>query len=312
MTAPLLKALRVSATLVLACVAGLLVMALWRLYMLEPWTRDGKVRAEVVDVAPEVAGTVTAVPVEDNHFVHKGEVLFEIDPVRFRLAAAQAEAEVEQRRQDFNLKQGEAQRRARMADVVSTDEVDRYKGTAKMAKAALDTAEAALEVAKLNLERATLRSPVNGYVSNLRLRVGDYVTAGSSHVAVIDADSFWVAGYFEETKLERIHVGDRARMTLMGFREPLEGHVESIGRGIADANDRPNDRGLPDVNPVFTWVRLAQRIPVRLQIDRLPERTLLAAGMTCTVAIGPEAAASGGYASRLLALLGDLLPMGGP
>jgi len=294
--------LRVLFTLALVAVAALLAMGLWRQYMLAPWTRDGRVRAEVVDVAPEVAGTVVAVGIADNQLVHQGDLLFQIDPQRFRLAVEQAQAEVEQRRQDLALKHADAQRRAGMAGVVSAEEIARFNSSANSSAAALQAAEVALEVAKLNLERSVLHSPVTGYVTNLRLRVGDYVAAGAPRVAVIDAQSFWVAGYFEETKLSRIHVGDQAKVTLMGFTQPLAAHVESLGRGIADANDRPDARGLPDVNPVFTWVRLAQRIPVKLHIDHLPDGVSLAAGMTCTVAVGDEADIAGDYRTRLTSL----------
>jgi RND family efflux transporter MFP subunit len=285
-----------------------LTITLWRQYMLAPWTRDGRVRAEVVDVAPEIAGTVVAVAVSDNQFVRKGDLLFQIDPSRYRFAAARAEADVEQRRQDLKLKLGEASRRSGMAGIVSSEDIDRHRGVSDEALAALHAAEAALNLARLDLERTTLRAPANGYVTNLRLRAGDYVSPGATRVAVIDSDSFWIAGYFEETKLSRIHVGDAAKIKLMGFKAPLDGHVESIGRGIADANDRADIRGLPDVNPIFTWVRLAQRIPIRFHIDHIPEHTLLAAGMTCSISVGSEAAESdAGYLPHVSALLRETL-----
>lgn len=300
------KIFRVLITAVLAAVAGIMAVVLWRHYMLEPWTRDGRVRAEVVNVAPEISGTVMAVAVVDNQLVRQGDVLFQIDPTRFRLAVAQAQAEVDQRRQDLDLKLADAKRRLGMTGVVSSEEIDRFRSAAGVAKANLEAADVSLDIAKLNLERATLRAPASGYVTNLRLRAGDYATAGVARVAVIDQDSFWVVGYFEETKLERIHVGDGARMALMGYPEPLTGYVESIGRGIADANDRPNDRGLPDVNPVFTWVRLAQRIPVKVRIDHLPDGVTLAAGLTCSVSLGPDGA-DASYGERIKGLLQETL-----
>lgn len=300
------KIFRVLITVVLATVAGLMAVVLWRHYMLEPWTRDGRVRAEVVTVAPEVSGTVMAVSVVDNQRVQQGDVLFQIDPTRFRLAVAQAQAEVDQRRQDLDLKLADAKRRSGMTGVVSSEEIDRFRSAAGVAKANLEAADVSLNIAKLNLERTILRAPASGYVTNLRLRAGDYATAGVARVAVIDQDSFWVVGYFEETKLERIHVGEEAKIVLMGYREPLTGHVESIGRGIADANDRPNDRGLPDVNPVFTWVRLAQRIPVKLHIDHLPDGITLAAGLTCSVSLGDDAG-DARYGNQIKGLLQETL-----
>ena len=144
---------------------------------------------------------------------------------------------------------------------------------------------AALDLAKLNLARSTVRAPVDGYVTNLRLRPGDYATAGVTKVAVLDAASFWITGYFEETKIRQIRVGDQAHIMLMGFDQPVTGHVESLGRGIQNSNDAPGHLGLPNVAATFSWVRLAQRIPVRIKIDRAPSGVELAAGMTATVEI---------------------------
>jgi multidrug resistance efflux pump len=285
----LIKTARVALTLAMVAVAALLVMALWQRYMLAPWTRDGRVRAEVVTVAPEVPGTVVAVPVTDNQLVHKGDVLFQIDPVRFKLAVAQAQANVDGAKEQLQLRQSDAKRRQGLTGIVSAEEQERTQSTATVAVAQLEAAQAALDVAKLNLDRSVLRSPVNGYVTNLRLRVGDYASAGQATVAVIDSDSFWISGYFEETKLKDIHQGDVARVKLMGYPDTLTGHVETITRGINDRNASPDRQGLPDVNPVFTWVRLAQRIPVRIAIDKVPDSVTLAAGMTCTIAVGPEA-----------------------
>ena len=145
---------------------------------------------------------------------------------------------------------------------------------------------AALDVARLNLERSVVRAPIDGYVTNLRLRPGDYAEAGNTKVAVVDSSSFWVTGYFEETKLAGIAPGMKARIRLMGFEQPIEGHVVSIGRGVTDTNEKADQRGLPAVNPVFTWIRLAQRIPVRVQIDKVPHGISLSAGMSCSIAIG--------------------------
>lgn len=286
----LLRALfRVTLTLVVVAVALVLGASLWRTYMVAPWTRDGRVRAYVVDIAPEVSGTVVAVPVRDNQFVHKGDPLFIIDPSRFRLAIAEAAARLSSAHEDLRLRQSDASRRAGLAGIVSAEERERFNSTASTAQAAVDAAQVQLDTAKLNLARATLYAPVNGIVTNLLLRVGDYVTTGQARVALIDSDSFWVYGYFEETKLGGIHVGDPARIKLMGYQALLGGHVESIARGINDQNGSPDRSGLQDVNPVFTWVRLAQRIPVRIHLDSIPAGIILAAGMTCSVAVGSEA-----------------------
>jgi len=279
----LLKLTRVLLTLAMLIVAALLVGALWQRYMLSPWTRDGRVRAEVVDIAPEVSGTIVEVPVTDNQLVHRGDVLFTIDPARFKLAIASAQASVDSAKQQLQLSESDARRRQGLTGVVSAEEQERTRSTATVASAQLEAAQAALDLAKLNLDRSVLRSPVNGYVTNLRLRVGDYANAGQAKVAVIDADSFWISGYFEETKLAQMHPGDPARIKLMGYTPILTGHIDTIARGINDRNSSPDGLGLQDVNPVFTWVRLAQRIPVRIHIDQVPDGVILAAGTTCSI-----------------------------
>lgn len=292
----IIRVLVTMAVVVAAIVGG---DVLWHSYMTAPWTRDGRVRVYVVDVAPEVAGTVVSVPVRDNQYVHKGDPLFVIDPTRFQLAIRQAQANLDSAQEDLRLRMSDAKRREGLTGIVSAEERERFNSTAATAQAAVEGARAALDTAKLNLQRATLYSPVNGYVTNLQLRVGDYVTAGGARLAVIDADSYWIYGYFEETKLARVHVGDPARITLMGYEPMLTGHVESIARGINEQNASPDRQGLQDVNPVFTWVRLAQRIPVRIHIDSIPAGITLAAGMTCSVAVGSEIRDRGRLASWL-------------
>ena len=270
--------IRVAVTLVVVALAVVLGSALWRTYMTAPWTRDGRVRAYVVDVAPEVPGTVTEVSVRDNQPVRRGQKLFVIDPQRFRLAIAASQARLETAREDLRLRQSDAKRRQGLSGIVSAEERERFNSTAATAQAAVDAAQAELDTAALNLQRATLYAPVNGYVTNLSLRPGDYVTAGQPRIAVLDSDSFWIYGYFEETKLGGVHVGDPARIKLMGYDPLISGHVESITRGIQDQNGNTDRLGLQDVNPVFTWVRLAQRIPVHVHIDHVPDGLLLAAG----------------------------------
>ncbi|KXV61417.1 hypothetical protein AD947_00720 [Acetobacter tropicalis] len=292
---PFLRSLiRVVLTLAVVAVAVVMGFTLWDTYMVSPWTRDGRVRVYVVDVAPEVPGTVVRVPVVDNQFVHKGDPVFALDPVRFRLAINDAQARLDGAEEELKLKRNDAKRRMGLGGIVSAEEQDVFNSNVATQVAAVDAARAALDVAKLNLQRSVLYSPVNGYVTNLNLRVGDYVTAGSARLAVIDADSYWVNGYFEETKMWGVHVGDVARVKLMGYKQIIPGHVVSIARGINDQNGNPDRLGLQDVNPIFTWVRLAQRIPVRIHLDHVPDSVTLAAGMTCTVTVGPEGRAQRG------------------
>lgn len=292
---PLLRSLiRIVLTLVVVATAVVMGFTLWNTYMVSPWTRDGRVRVYVVDVAPEVPGTVVRVPVVDNQFVHKGDPLFVLDPVRFRLAINEAQARLDGAEEELKLKRNDAKRRMGLGGIVSAEEQDVFTSNVATQVAAVDAARAALDVAKLNLQRSVLYAPVNGYVTNLNLRVGDYVTAGAARMAVIDADSYWVNGYFEETKMWGVHVGDVARVKLMGYKQIIPGHVVSIAHGINDQNGASDRLGLQDVNPIFTWVRLAQRIPVRIHLDHVPDSVTLAAGMTCTVTVGAEGRAQRG------------------
>ncbi|HEX3574553.1 MAG TPA: HlyD family secretion protein [Rhodopila sp.] len=298
---------RVAITLSMVAIAGVLLVALWRTYMLAPWTRDGRVMAQVVDVAPEVAGTVVKVAVSDNQVLHKGDLLFAIDPVRFQLAISEAQARVDAAQQELKLRTSDARRRQGLTGVVSAEEQEQFANTAAVARATLAGAQAALDVAKLNLTRSELNAPANGYVTHLRLRVGDYANVGQPRVAIVDSDSFWVTGYFEETKLRRIHVGDPARIRLMAYDAPVLGHVESIGRGISDPNDQISSRGLPTVSPIFTWVRLAQRVPVRIVIDQIPPGIELVAGLTASISLGTDATPQQTPQGRLLTWLEDNL-----
>jgi multidrug resistance efflux pump len=270
-----------------AVVAGLLLAtALWRHYMISPWTRDARIRVETVTMAPEVAGNVTQLHVADNQPVSKGDILFVIDPRAYDIAVAQASAVLEGQRHATQLAQLKAQRRATLTELaISKEDKEQYDVSAKVADAAVDQAQAQLDMARLNLARTVVRSPVNGYVTNLRLREGDFVAAGQATLTIVDRDSFWLAGYFEETQLAAIHPGDKASAVLMGYPDHvLTGRVASVSRGIADQDAGAGGVTLPTVNPVFTWVRLAQRVPVRIELD--PSDIPLVAGMTATVAVG--------------------------
>ncbi|MBH3328931.1 HlyD family secretion protein [Pseudomonas oryzihabitans] len=272
-------------TLLVVCLALILGRLLWVHYMNDPWTRDGRVRAEVITIAPDVAGLVTEIAVRDNQWVNKGDLLLQIDPEHYEIAVHQAEASVAARKATLAMRQQNARRRADIDSlVVSRENREDASSAALAAEADLRQAQAQLESARLNLKRTRVLAPVDGYVTNLSVFKGDYAAAGAPKLAVIDAHSFWVYGYFEETKLPHVRVGAAAEMRLMSG-QTLRGHVESIARGIYD-RDNPQSRELTaDVNPTFNWVRLAQRVPVRIALDPLPEGLLLAAGTTCTVVL---------------------------
>jgi multidrug resistance efflux pump len=276
---------RYATTAAAVLLAIILAYFLWWHYLRSPWTRDGRVRAEVVDVAAQISGQVINLPVIDNQKVKKGDLLFEIDPTDYKLALIQAEATVQSRQFDQQVAAAESLRRQKLGQAVSAEEQQTSQSSANVAAAAYESAVAARDQARVNLERTKILSPVNGYITNLTLRVGDYATPGQSKLTVVDSDSFWIVGYFEETKLPNIHEGDYAHVRLMGWRPEVAAHVESISRAIADTNADNNAEGLANVSPIFTWVRLAQRIPIRIHIDRVPDKVVIAAGQTCTIVI---------------------------
>jgi multidrug resistance efflux pump len=281
-----LRAVPVLVTLIALALAGIGTWALWQAYIAAPWTRDGTVRAYVVTITPEVSGLIVQLPVADNQFVHQGDLLMAIDPTDYAIAVDQAQAAADQASANAENAQKEAERRAHLTTLeTSVEEQQTYRSTAIAATAAQRQAVANLGQARVNLERATIRSPVNGYVTNLQVQLGDYATAGRSAISVVNTDSYWVDGYFEETNLGAIHVGDRATVKLMGYPALLQGHVASIARGITVANAAQGQSGLANVNPIFTWVRLAQRVPVRIQLDHVPDGVLLVAGQTASVQI---------------------------
>ena len=275
------------ATLLVLALAIWIGRTLWEHYMNTPWTRDGRVRADIINVAADVNGYVTGVPVKDNQLVKKGDVLLEIDPEHYQIVVKQAQSLVASRKATWEMRKVNAHRRADMDSlVISRENRDDASNIADSALADYQHALAQLDAAQLNLKRTKVLATVDGYVTNLNVHRGDYARVGDPKMAVIDKDSFWVYGFFEETKLPHIRVGDKADLQMMSG-EVLKGHVESISRGIYD-RDNPESRELvADVNPTFNWVRLAQRVPVRIHIDEIPDGFLLAAGTTCTVIVQP-------------------------
>ncbi len=325
--------LRFAFTAVVVVVAALLGHALWRHYMYSPWTRDGRVRAEVVRIAPDVSGLVTRVAVVDNQQVRKGDVLFTIDKSRFEYAVAQAQANLAAaeasaraaganinaalasaaaRKVDYDMLSRQAERRQQLGDVVSQEVRSDALSSAhaaratwqqaqasgsqasagrQQAEAAVEQAQVALDRAKLDLERTDVIAPVDGYVTNLDIRVGDYASTGTPRLALIDSHSYYIYGYFEETKLPHLRVGDPVNIRLMAGGARLKGQITGIARGITDRDNPTGSDLLADVNPTFNWVRLAQRVPVRIAIDteHLPPDVLIAAGMTATIEVYPRA-----------------------
>ena len=271
------------ATTVFAVVLG---WAMWDAYMGGPWTRDSTVRTYVVTMAPEVAGRIVELRVADNQFVHKGDLLLVIDPTNFKIALQLADAAVDQAQAMAQNAQREAERRRKLDDLsISVEQKQDFDANAVAAQAQYQQAVANRDQAKVNLERTQIRSPVNGWVTNLLAQLGDYATVGQNEISIVDADSFWVDAYFEETQLASMQEGDPAEIKLMSYRQIVRGKVGSVARGINVSNAQPNQQGLATVNPIFTWVRLAQRVPVHIEIDRIPDGVRLVAGMTATVQV---------------------------
>lgn len=301
--------LKTMATLLILALAVLAAMVIWDYYVAAPWTRDGSIRAQVANVAPQVSGQITEIRVVDNQYVHQGDVLYVIDPFDFQVALDTDKAQLRQKAADLQVKRVQAERRQHLTDLATTvEEQQIYVGNATQAQAVFEAAQQQVEQAEINLKRTQVRSPVNGYVTNLLLRVGDYAYAGTTNISVIDADSYWIDGYFEETKMAHVCIGDRAEAQLMGYRDPIVGRIQSVTRGISVSNAAPSTQGLPNVNPVYTWVRLAERVPVRIRITHVPAGVPLVSGMTATVTIrDAEAQESGGWLRQNFASLAEHL-----
>lgn len=341
------RSMSVVVTLAMLAVATIMGRWMWLAYMDAPWTRDAVVRASIIVVAPQVSGLLVDLPLTDNQFVKKGDLLVRIDPTDYRIALDNAEAALHQARAGLDevtaqeavqraqvlvnkaqVEQSQAalvfarQQAIRYADLAKThagtaqaaeqynsqleqsraalasaqaglaeanQRLDSFKSQIESAKANIASAQARLDQAKTNLKRTEIHSPVNGWIANLLVYAGNFATAQHNLLSIVNADSFWIDAYFEETTIANIHVGDSAKIKLMGYDQPIAGRVDSMARAIDVANAQPNVQGVATVNPVFTWVRLAQRIPVRILIDDKPKDFLLAAGMTATVQIDRKA-----------------------
>jgi len=277
---------RVATTLAMVLVAVLVGRQIWTYYVDDPWTRDGKVRADIVAITPDVSGPVAEVLVRDEQAVRKGDLLFRIDPARFEIALQQADAVVEARRSTLDQATSDYNR-YRQLDTLSTSVQKQEQAIAalKLAAASYRQSLADRNLAKLNLERAEIKAPVNGTVTNVDLRPGDYVAAGKGVFALVDQDTIRVEGYFEETKLDRIAVGDKVTVQLMGTPTLLTGHVQAVAAAISDRERLASGDMLANVNPTFSWVRLAQRVPVRIRLDETPANVTLLTGRTATVTV---------------------------
>jgi RND family efflux transporter MFP subunit len=279
---------RFTATAITVALAAFAAWCLWENYTTSPWTRDARVRADIVSLAPDVTGLVDSVAVEDNAVVRKGDLLYTVDKARFSIALGRAEAAVSATKAALERATTDLDRAEKLLGAVATER-QRDEARAIAAQADSDYRSALLQraTATLDLERAQVRAPHNGTITNLSLHAGDYAVAGKAVMALVDSDSFRIEGYFEETKLPQIKLGATAEIKLLGWPKPLTGHVRSIAAGIEDRERSDGPGSLANINPSYTWVRLAQRVPVVIAMDTPPEGTLLVAGQSATVVIQP-------------------------
>src|SRR5215470_7383339 len=304
---------RVLLTLVLLVAAGLLSYDLARYYLYSPWTRDARVRANVVTVAPDVSGYVDDIRVRNNQFVNKGDVLLVIDQERYRLALADAEAALAARHAQHLMLLDQYQRRSKLSPgyTITVENLDTARRQAETAAANYQQAIASRGTAALNLKRTEVRASVNGFVTNLNLARGTFASQGKAVMALIDSDSYRVEAYFEETKIPHIKPDAVAEIHLMDGSPALQGTVLGISRGITDQDNKDGPELLSSINPTFTWVRLAQRVPVRIRLTHVPPGVLISAGMTCTVVITEGATPEPGIASNALTIRNRLARSGG-
>jgi multidrug resistance efflux pump len=300
---------RVLLTVVLLIAAGLLSYDLASYYLYSPWTRDARVRANVVTVAPDVSGYIDDIRVRNNQSVHKDDVLFVIDQDRYRLALANAEAAVMATHAQDVMLRDQYERRSKLAPgySITVEALDNARRQSETAAANYQQAVVSRDTAALNLKRTEVRASVNGFVTNLNFAKGTYASQGQAVMALIDSDSYRVEAYFEETKIPQVKPGATAEIYLMDGSPALQGTVLGIAMGITDQDNPNGPQLLSSINPTFTWVRLAQRIPVGIHLTHVPPGVLVSAGMTCTVVMKEGAAPKLGLGIRkvMVAIFGS-------
>ncbi|WP_415405776.1 HlyD family secretion protein [Sulfurovum sp. CS9] len=284
------KIIKILLTLVILGAAAFFAYNKYRAYIDNPWTRDGQVRTQVIQVTPRVNGMVTKILVADNQKVKTGDLLFEIDPSQYQVKLNQAEARLQRTKEAAKGTKIEFERvkniYAKDKGAVSQKDLVRNETNYYKSLADIDSSEEAVNTAKLNLSYTKVYAEVDGYVSNINFQIGSQATANKAILALVDKNAYWVFGFFREDAIPEVKVGDKAMVTLLAYPDtPLSGKVESIAWGIAHSDGNPGNNLLPSVKPVFQWIRLAQRIPVRIKLDKLPENVKLRFGLTASVMI---------------------------
>ena len=284
------KYLRILFTLVVVIMAVFAGRWVWTDYMHTPWTRDGRVRADIVTVAADVSGWVTTLNVKDGQLVKKGQLLFSVDNKRYQAALEKSKANTEGALLAWELAKHKYNRRQPLNNqkAISEEGLELTRINRNIAKANYDLAKTEQALAQLNVDRTEIVAPVSGQVINLNLRQGNYIGQGISVFAIVKSDSFYVTGYFEETKVPLIYENQEAQIALLSGGKKLTGHVVSVGKAIANTNTQSNSQLLPQVQQTFNWVRLSQRIPVDIQLGTLPKDIQLSAGMTVTIHLATD------------------------
>ena len=279
------KILRIMLTLIVVAVAGIAGHWIWSHYLYSPWTRDGRVRADIITITPDVSGWVNQLNVADNQLVNKGDVLFTVDDTRYKATIAELNAKAESQKFAWELAKHKYKRRIALTNgnLVSKETIDEAFINTELARTSYDLALAQLNTAKIDLERTQILAPEDGTLINLNLRYGNYVSKGNAVFSLVQKNSLYVTGYFEETKIPLIHLGQGADINLMSGGHVLHGKVISIGKAIANTNVTTNGQLLPQINQTFNWVRLTQRIPVDIQLTAIPPDVELSVGMTASI-----------------------------
>ena len=284
------KLLRITLTSIVVLIAvGVVLFKYWD-YVTNPWTRDGQVRAQVIQITPRVSGPIVNLPIKDNQLVKTGDALFKIDPRTFQATVDQVQGELEQAKvKAINAKQeADRDRRIMKRDpgAVSKQTLEKKINTQRAAEAAVLSADAELKQAQLDLEFTQVNAPVDGYVTNLSLRLGSQAVTNQPALALVDVNSYWVHGFFKENYIADMREGDGAIITLMSYPDkPLEGRVDSLGWGISQNDGSTGYDLLPIISPTFEWIRLAERVPVRIHLDKVPEEVKLRVGTTASVLV---------------------------
>jgi len=279
------KISRTAITVILVILAFIAIFRAWVYYTESPWTRDARFSADVVAIAPDVSGLITQVAVKDNQLVTKNQVLFVIDQPRYQKALAEAEADVSYYKALAEEKSREAGRRNKLGvSAMSREEIDQSNNVLQTVLHQMAKAQATRDLARLDLDRTVIRAPADGWVTNLNVYAGEFITRGSTAVALVKQHSFYVMAYLEETKLEGVRPGYRAEVTPLGSNHVLKGTVDSVAAGVTNASSSVDSKGMATVDSNLEWVRLAQRVPVRIRLDKEPGN-LWPAGTTATVVI---------------------------